>query len=64
MIKRYRVVGWYSPNPLNTNIHPTAIVTWVDVEEGYDPYGVGEAALAILADQNNLINWYIEEDPV
>lgn len=57
----YRVVGWFSLNPLDTSLQPFPLTVTVETNSEHYAFEAGERALhKIKHESARLLNWYVE----
>ncbi len=57
----YRVVGWFSFNPLDTSTPPFSLECQVETNSRRHAFDAGERALRLAqAPGAQLLNWYVE----
>lgn len=61
--QRYKVIGWYSSDPLNEHIVPFARVIFINVAVAAEANHAGAVALEKLTkdEEDDLLNWYVTE---
>jgi hypothetical protein len=62
-LKRFKVVGWYSVNPLDEHVRPHARVIIVKAPNATVAFSTGLDVLDALAGRRkfSMLNWYVEK---
>lgn len=57
---KWRYVGWFSSNPLDVTITPTAVIGQVESSCKADAFDEADRQLDKLENGRERINWYVE----